>query len=153
MDLAVLGDMGAELQEVRLSYFQHPSILTVHLFWGSLLKAMTIPVSILRKSTVSKNKQTNKTKKTFALRQALDVLNGERLARCKRLSWAEVNDLQVLTVIHQHVVRLQVQVDHPTAVEVVDGTQDLEQQLGNLRLCVQISEESKGVWSEHKFKK
>lgn len=52
----------------------------------------------------------------------------------------------MLTVIHQHVVRLQVQVDHPTTVEVVDGAQDLEQQLGNMRLCVQISEESKGVW-------
>lgn len=47
MDLAVLGDTGGELQEVRLSYFQHQSILTVHLFWGSLLKAMTVPVSTL----------------------------------------------------------------------------------------------------------
>lgn len=52
----------------------------------------------------------------------------------------------MLTVIHQHVVRLQVQMNHPTAVEVVDGTQDLEQQLSNMRLCVQISEESERVW-------
>lgn len=46
--------MEAGLQEVRLSYCQHPSILTVHLFWGSLLKATTLTVSVLRKSTLKK---------------------------------------------------------------------------------------------------
>lgn len=70
----------------------------------------------------------------------MDVLDGERLARCKRLSRAQVDDLQVVTVVHQHVVGLEVQVDHPAAVEVVDGAQDLEQQLDNVRLCVQLSE-------------
>lgn len=65
MDLAVLVDMGAELQEVMLSYFQHPSILTVHLFWGSLLKAMTVPVSMLKKidSLKKSSKQTNQQNK------------------------------------------------------------------------------------------
>lgn len=76
---------------------------------------------------------------TFALRQALDVLDVERLTRCERLSWAQIHYLQEITVINQHVVRFQVQVDHPTAVKVVRCTENLNQQLCNMILCVQFS--------------
>lgn len=68
------------------------------------------------------------------------MLDVERLTGYEGLSRAQVDYLQVVTVIHQHVVRLQVQVDDSTAVKVVDRTQDLNQQLCDLRLCVLISE-------------
>lgn len=67
------------------------------------------------------------------------MLDVEGLTGCEGLSRAQVNYLQVVTVINQHVVRFQVQVDHSTAVKVVDCTQNLNQQLCNMSLCVQIS--------------
>ena len=70
----------------------------------------------------------------------MDVLDVERLTRREGLSRAQVDYLQVVTIIHQHVVRLQVQMDDPAAVEVVDCAQDLNQQLCHMSLCVQISE-------------
>lgn len=69
----------------------------------------------------------------------MDVLDVEWLTRRERLSRAQINNLQVVTVVHQHVVRLQVKVDHPAAVQVVDCAQNLNQQLCNMILCVQIS--------------
>lgn len=77
---------------------------------------------------------------TSALRQALDVLDVERLARREELGRAQIHNLQVVAVIHQHVVRLQVQVDHPASVKVVHGTQDLDQQLCNMSLGVEVSD-------------
>lgn len=68
---------------------------------------------------------------TSALRQTLDVLDVERLARREELSRAQVHYLQVVAVVHQHVVRLQVQVDHPPSVKVIHSAQNLNQQLRN----------------------
>lgn len=68
------------------------------------------------------------------------MLDVERLTGCEGQSRAQVNDLHVVAIVHQHVVRLQVQVDDSTAVKVVDRTQDLNQQLTDMSLCVQISE-------------
>lgn len=73
----------------------------------------------------------------------MDVLNDERLTGCVGQSRAQVNYLQVVTVIHQHVVRLQVQVNDSTAVEVVNCAQNLNQQLANMTLCVQIPERAR----------
>ena len=69
----------------------------------------------------------------------MDVLDVERLTRRERLSRAQINNLHVVAVVHQHVVRLQVKVDHPAAVQVVDCAQNLDQQLCNMILCVRIS--------------
>lgn len=69
------------------------------------------------------------------------MLDVERLARREELGRAQVHHLQVVAVVHQHVVGLQVQVDHPPAVQVVHGAQDLDQQLRNLTLGVDVSEE------------
>ena len=85
-------------------------------------------------------KSNKKNNGTFALRQALDVLDVQGLSRCEGLSRAKVYNLQVVTIIHQHVVRLQIQVDDSTAVKVVDCAQNLDQQLCDLSLCIQISE-------------
>lgn len=71
---------------------------------------------------------------TSALRHTLDVLNAERLAWREELSRAQVHYLQVVAVVHQHVVGLQVQVDHPPTVKVVHGAQNLNQQLRNVTL-------------------
>lgn len=71
---------------------------------------------------------------TSALRQALDVLDVQRLARREELSRAQVHYLQVVAVVHQHVVGLQVQVDHAASVKVVHGAQNLDQQLCNVSL-------------------
>lgn len=62
------------------------------------------------------------------------MLDVKRLARREELSRAQVHDLQVVAVVHQHVVGLQVQVDDPPAVKVVHGTQNLNQQLPNVTL-------------------
>lgn len=62
------------------------------------------------------------------------MLDVERLARREELSRAQVHDLQVVAVVHQHVVGLQVQVDHAPTVKVVHGAQDLNQQLCNVTL-------------------
>lgn len=73
----------------------------------------------------------------------MNVLDVERLSGDEALSRAEVHDLQVVAVVHQHVVRLQVQVNDPPAVKVVDGAEDLNQQLCDMSLCIQISEETR----------
>ena len=70
------------------------------------------------------------------------MLHIERLTGCEGLSRAQVHDLHVVTVVHQHVVGLQVQVDDSTAVKVVDCAEDLNQQLADMSLCVQISEDT-----------
>jgi len=75
---------------------------------------------------------------TFVVTQPLYVLYVERLSRCEGLSGAQVHDLQLVLVVHQHVVGLEVQVDDPAAVQVVHGTQDLNQQLGHMHLRIQI---------------
>lgn len=77
---------------------------------------------------------------TFAVWGAVDVLNVERLSRYEGLSWAKINNLQVVAVVYQHIVGLQVQVDDPTAVKIVHGTQNLHQQLCDVSLRIQISE-------------
>lgn len=72
------------------------------------------------------------------------MLDVEGLARREELGRAQVHHLQAVAVVHQHVVGLQVQVDHPPAVQVVHGAQDLEQQLRDLTLGVEVSEEGNG---------
>lgn len=42
MDLAVLGEWELSCKKLGWVISNHQSILTVHLFWGSLLKAMTV---------------------------------------------------------------------------------------------------------------
>ena len=54
------------------------------------------------------------------------------------LSGAQVHDLQLVLLAHQHVVRLQVQMDHPATVQVVHRAQDLNQQLRHVGLRVQL---------------
>lgn len=79
---------------------------------------------------------------TFAVGDAVDVLDVKGLSGYEALGGAKVHNLQVVAVVHQHVVRFQVQVDDPPAVKVVDCTEDLNQQLCDMGLRIQISEET-----------
>ena len=71
--------------------------------------------------------------------QPPEVLYVDGLPGGEGLSGAQVHDLQLVLLVHQHVVRLQVQVHHPAAVQVVHRAQDLDQQLGHVFLRVQVS--------------
>ena len=75
---------------------------------------------------------------TFVFGEPLEVLYVDGLPGGEGLSGAQVHDLQLVLLVHQHVVWLEVQVDDPAAVQVVHRAQDLNQQLGHVCLRVQV---------------